>query len=368
MQAMHVTDPKLAWAIGVVDRQTRQMERLVDDLMDVSRIICGKMQLAPRVVAVSEVVDQALDASRQQLEARGHLLRLELPSEPLYLLADPARLAQVLTNLLNNAAKYTPEGGNVTLRVEARPDLLVISVTDDGDGIDPQLRRSLFRLFTQGPRALERTGGGSKSGLGLGLAIAARLAELHRGRIEVDSAGPGLGASFSVILPRVSAPGALPVRAHARAAAAPPALSVLVVDDNADAADSMAMLLSALGQHVSVCHTGAEALAAAARERPRVVLLDLGMPDMDGFEIARRLRTLEKQRESGPESAQQTADSGGRGAPPRMLLAAVSGYGDGRTRERGRQAGIDLHLIKPVSGATLAALLRDEAGNGDPQA
>jgi CheY-like chemotaxis protein len=250
----------------------------------------------------------------------------------------------------------------VTLRVEAHPDTLELQVADDGDGIDADLRRQLFRTFTQGRRRVERTGGGSKSGLGLGLAIAAKITELHGGRIAVASPGPGQGATFSVHLPRVVAPKSepkpvpksVPNPALARSCQdrAPAGLPILVVDDNDDAAESLAMLLRALGHQVRICNAGAEALAAVVRERPRVVLLDLGMADMDGFETARRLRALE--REQRPAAGAETALSP-------MLLVAVSGYGDARTRERGRQAGIDRHLTKPVSSKTLRALLGEAA-------
>jgi len=346
MQTQALPEPTLAWAVGVIDRQTRQMDRLLDDLLDVSRIIRGKLQLSPRVVDIAEVVGQAVDASRQQLESRHHHFRLDVPDEPLYLEADPARLAQVLTNLLNNAAKYTPEGGHIALQVEGRSGTLLLHVRDDGDGIDAELRASLFRTFTQAQRRLERTGG-SKSGLGLGLAIAARITELHGGRIEVDSPGPGRGSTFSVFLPRTAAPEPRePPAQCAQASPATEAVSVLVVDDNADAAEGLAMLLSAMGNRVQICHSGAEALAAVARERPQVVLLDLGMDDMDGFETARRLRAADD-------------------AERPMLLAAVSGYGDNRTRERARAAGFDRHLTKPVSREVLAQLICDAAGGGE---
>lgn len=345
MQGQVLPEPGLAWAVGVIDRQTRQMDRLLDDLLDVSRIIRGKLHLSPRVVDIAEVVSQAVDASRQQLESRDHHFRLDVPDEPLYLEADSARLAQVLTNLLNNAAKYTPEGGHIALQVEGRPGTLLLHVRDDGDGIDAELRASLFRTFTQGQRRLERTGG-SKSGLGLGLAIAARITELHGGRIEVDSPGPGRGSTFSVFLPRTAVPEPRePPAQCAQAQPATEAVSVLVVDDNADAAEGLAMLLSAMGHRVRICHSGAEALAAVARERPQLVLLDLGMDDMDGFETAWRLRAADD-------------------AERPMLLAAVSGYGDHRTRERGREAGFDRHLTKPVSRAVLAQLICDAAAAG----
>ncbi|WP_295886104.1 ATP-binding protein [uncultured Thiohalocapsa sp.] len=350
MQTLDLPDPRLAWAVGVIDRQTKQMDRLLDDLLDVSRIIRGKLRLSPRVVAVSEVVAQAVDASAWELESRGHDFRLRLPDEPLYLNADPARLAQVLTNLLNNAAKYTADGGHVALRVEARPGTLELQVSDDGDGIDAQLRRRLFRTFSQGQRRLERTAGGSKAGLGMGLAIAARITELHGGRIEVTSDGPGRGATFSVFLPRTAAPAPQPAPARCPGAAAPTGLSVLVVDDHADAADGLAMLLTALGHQVSICHSGAAAIGAAEQAWPHLVLLDLGMGDMDGFETARRLRALEQERRAG-------------GTQP-MLLAAVTGFGDSGTRERGRAAGFDRHLTKPVSREALTALLCAAATHG----
>ncbi len=400
MRLLSPADAKLRWSIDMVERQARQMDRLLDDLLDISRVVRGKLRLERRVVALNEIIEQAIDASQPELEARGHRFDIELPDTPVYLDADPARLAQVLTNLLNNAAKYTPAGGHVRLSAEAQPGTVVLRVADNGDGIDAELRTNLFQIFTQGRHRLERTGGSSRSGLGLGLAIAARLAELHGGRIEVDSAGPGRGSTFSLFLPSVAAPAATPRRRKAPAQT-PHGLRVLVVDDNADAADGMAMLLSALGHEVQVCRSGPEALAAAPRFRPRVVLLDLGMDGMDGFETARRLRSLEsagwrdasgtdaasscagstgaeggpavETRDVGhvespavgpaaPDMSGSAVDTGPMGAP--MLLAAVSGYGDARVRERGRAAGFDRHFTKPVGRQALMELFC-EAARGD---
>jgi PAS domain S-box-containing protein len=401
MGLLRPDDAKLRWSIDVVERQVRQMDRLLDDLLDVSRIVRGKLRLERRVVALNRIIEQAIDAAQPALEARGHRFDIELPEAPVWLDADPARLAQVLTNLLNNAAKYTPDGGHVRLSAATGPGTLVLRVADNGDGIDAELRASLFQIFTQGRHRLERTGGG-RSGLGLGLAIAARLAELHGGRIEVESAGPGQGSTFSVYLPTVAAPPAEPTGRRWAPGPTSRALRVLVVDDSADAADGMAMLLSALGHEVRVCRSGAEALAAAPRFRPRIVLLDLGMDGMDGFETARRLRALEgtgwrddasaavaassqdrantgfavvtrgegpvesqDTRQVAPDSAGSAVDTAAAAVP--MLLVAVSGYGDARVRERGRAVGFDRHFTKPVGRHALMELLAEAARGAGPK-
>jgi len=335
MRTLAPEEPKLRWAIQVIERQSRHMGRLLDDLLDISRIIRGKLSLEMRVIDIVEVVEQAVDGAAHLIEQRGHRFDIELPEEPAYLEADASRLAQVLVNLLTNAAKYTPEQGHIRLVVEGRSGLCLVRVIDNGEGIDPQLRGDLFKTFSQGRRRLDRAPGG----LGLGLSIAARLTELHGGRIEVDSEGRGRGAELRLCLPRAEAPVAMPAQPNEAEPLQPHKARVLVVDDNPDVAEGMGTLLEVLGYPVQVCLSGSEALDAAAKFGPRLVLLDIGMEDMDGFETARRLRALE------PD-------------PSRMRLIAVSGYGDAGFQARAREAGFDEHRVKPLGREALVALLR----------
>jgi CheY-like chemotaxis protein len=285
-----------------------------------------------------------VDAARPLIAARQHRFDLELPDEPLYLEADSTRLSQVLTNLLNNAALYTPDGGRIRLCAQGQDERILIRVIDNGEGIAPELRARLFEAFTQGPRPLDRAPGG----LGLGLVIAARLTTLHGGHIEAHSDGPGQGAEFRLSLPRTEPESAARVpAAHAEQPIAA-ALKILVVDDNAEVAQGMAALLEHLGQQVAVALSGVEAIAIAPRFSPRLVLIDFGMAGMDGFETAQRLRTLE------PD-------------PQRMRLVGVSGYSDARMQEMGRRAGLDQQLIKPVGRDILAELLRWIAASSPPE-
>jgi PAS domain S-box-containing protein len=334
MEAIDPEDSKLRWAIGVVDRQSRHMSRLLDDLLDVSRIIRGKLKLDKRLVRLEEIIEDAVDGARHLIEQRGHNLEIALPDTPVFLQVDVSRLAQVLVNLLTNAAKYTHEGGEIRLRAEARTGVVVIRVIDNGQGISEELRAGLFDAFTQGRRELNRSPGG----LGLGLAIASRLTELHGGRIEMHSAGADAGAEFSLFLPRAEPPAETTAVPGPRAEAPREAVKVLVVDDNEDVARSMGVLLMLLGCEVQTRFSGAEAIDAAREFQPRLVLLDIGMDGMDGFETARRLRAAE------PD-------------PERMLLVAVTGYGDPGFRSMGRKAGFDQHLTKPVGRERLTALL-----------
>ncbi|NKN32038.1 hybrid sensor histidine kinase/response regulator [Marichromatium bheemlicum] len=333
MQALAPAEPRLREAITVVDRQARHMERLLDDLLDVSRVIRGKLHLERAVHPVGEVVEHALDGARALFESRQQRFTLELSDSVAYIDCDLSRLAQVLVNLLTNAAKYTPEGGEIRLSVEPAPDVVALRVTDNGEGFAPELSDGLFEPFIQGGRGHERPA----SGLGLGLAIAARLAELHQGRIEAHSAGRGCGAEFVLWLPRV-----WPAHASPPAPAAPARLRgvpVLVVDDDVDMLSSMARLLEWMGHPVQVAHSGHEALAVVAGFTPRLALLDIGMEGMDGLETARALRAYQ------PD-------------PERLLLVAVSGYGAETLGEALAASGFDLHLTKPVGRARLEALLQ----------
>ncbi|HJZ91371.1 MAG TPA: response regulator, partial [Gemmataceae bacterium] len=286
--------PELAWVRDVIDRQIRQLTRLVDDLLDVSRITRGKIELRTEPIDLGAVVTHALEASRPFVEAKGHRLAVAVPREPVHVIGDPARLAQVLTNLLNNAAKYTEEGGQIWLTLRTEAPEAILSVRDTGIGIPPDMLKAVFDLFIQVEQAIDRAQGG----LGVGLTLVKRLVELHGGRVEARSAGPGTGSEFVIGLPMMQ--GAAVRIADFRdgqMATAPASLRVLVVDDNVDAAESLGKLLELEGHEVRRAHDGPTALATADVFRPDVIVLDLGMPGMDGFEVARRIRDRD---EGGP--------------------------------------------------------------------
>lgn len=325
-------DEAMRSAVDIIDRQSRHMERLVDDLLDVSRIIRGKLALQRRPVGLAELIDEALDAAQPLIEERRHRVVVRLPTEEVSVEGDPVRLVQVLVNLLSNAAKYTAEGGEIRVDGESLPDQVVVRVADNGAGIGRGLMESLFDAFAQGERRLDRAPGG----LGLGLSIARGLTELHGGRIEARSEGEGKGSEFSVYLPR--AQGSREAnRPRDERHMSSGSMRILVVDDNADVAQGMGMLLGMLGYEVELAYSGAEAIDKCGSFAPRVVLLDIGMEGMDGLETARRLR------------ARYPAES--------MTLAAVSGYGDETFQSATREAGFDHHLIKPVNRDALLALL-----------
>jgi CheY-like chemotaxis protein len=327
-------DPRTDWALHVLDRQTTHLSRLLDDLLDVSRIVRGKLKLEPRPVALREVIQQAVDGVGPLIQERRHRLLLQLPADDLLVNGDPVRLAQILLNLLLNAAYYTQEGGEIRLTTESEGAEVIVRVRDNGPGIPPDRLSDLFRPFYQG----ERAEGASAGGLGLGLTISRRLAEMHGGRLEASSDWPKPGSEFSLFLPRpVRSPQeAKPVTSSASGRAAN--LRVLVVDDNADVADALALLLEVLGYRVETAATGGQALEVAARFAPRVALVDIGLPDMDGLALARRLRIQFPDRD-------------------RLLLVAVTGYGHEEARQRSLEAGFDDHLPKPVDRRTLQALL-----------
>jgi PAS domain S-box-containing protein len=320
---------------GMLERQVRQLFRLVDDLLDMNRVSRGRILLRPARVDLAGVVTQAVEAAAPTLRERGHDLQLMLPSEPLPLQADPARLVQVVGNLLSNANKFSDSGSRITLAVERDGGSAVLRVRDHGIGIEPQQLERIFGMFVQVDTSLER----STSGLGIGLTLAQRLVELHGGTLTAHSEGLGRGSEFVVRLPLPAA-----AAAPAPAAALPPSggssrmgLKLLVVDDNVDGAQSLAELLRVLGHRAEVAHDGPQALAAAERQRPDVVLLDIGLPHMNGHEVCRHIR----------------AQPWGRD----MLLVAVTGWGQEADRERSRAAGIDAHLVKPVDVDALLALM-----------
>jgi two-component system CheB/CheR fusion protein len=311
--------------VDIVDRQVHQIVRLVDDLLEVSRITRGKIDLNKTRVRLADVVRDAVETSRPLIEQGGHQLELRLPDDPVVLEADAVRLTQVLANLLNNAAKYTDRGGCIMLDVRREEHSVSISVRDSGVGIDPEQLPHVFDLFVQGHRA---TGYGA-GGLGIGLTMARKLVEMHGGSVAAYSAGAGLGSEFIVRLP-------LPEQAQGDPGPADrPAPSgqlngqrILVVDDNRDAADSLGMLLELEGALAQVVYDGRSAVAAARATPPGAVLLDLGMPGMDGYEVARQLRADERLRA--------------------VRIVALTGWGQQADRERTRAAGFDLHMTKPV--------------------
>jgi signal transduction histidine kinase len=318
----------------MIERQVGQMVRLVDDLIDVSRVTTGKLALRRERVELGAVARSALEAVEPLAQARGQVIHTRLPEAPVYLNADPTRLSQVFLNLLNNAVKFTDPGGRIEFTSELRGDELVAKVRDEGIGIAPGMLESIFDMFAQADRSLER----STAGLGVGLALSRRLVELHGGSIVARSEGPGKGSEFEV---RIPAPGAAEAAGRARgqggASEGAKRHRILLVDDNEDYAQSLARVLHAMGNEVRVAHDGASGLQAAREFRPSVALLDIGMPRMNGFELARKLREM-------PETVG-------------TILLAVSGFSQPADRERGRQSGFDEYLVKPVAVERLKALL-----------
>lgn len=326
--------PQVQWAQQTIERQVGHLTRLVDDLLDVSRIVRGKVALKVARIEVAAVVNHALDMARPLIDAMGHRIAVQLPEQAVYLEGDPVRLAQVLLNLLDNAAKYTPAGGKIQLDASIVGPLIEIRVCDNGIGIPAELLPQVFELFQQGERTLDR----SQGGLGIGLTLAKELVALHGGLLEALSTGAGQGSTFTIWLPALcdtplmvnqEAPAASLGAAHCR---------VLVVDDDAAVADSMSMLLQINGHDVRVAASGPAALEIARSFRPQVVLLDIGLQGMDGYEVARQLRA-----EQGEE----------------ICLIAVTGYGDEEARSRSVAAGFDRHLVKPVPPDIIFGLLAE---------
>jgi signal transduction histidine kinase/ActR/RegA family two-component response regulator len=308
-------------AQGIVRRQLKQMVRLVDDLLDVSRITSGKLVIRKETVELSTIVQNAVDTARPVLDQRKQTLDVELPSAPIYLHADAVRLSQVFSNLLNNAAKYSEPGKRVTLRATMNGDRVSVRIEDEGMGIPPQALASIFNMFTQGDASAP-----TQSGLGVGLALARSLVELHDGTIAAESRGPKLGSTFTVTLPTQAAIAEEPAAAPVVAAGG--SRRILLVDDNVDFAMSLSFLLRGMGHEVRIAHDASQALAVARELKPEMSFLDLGLPDISGYELAGALRAQ-------PESAA-------------TVLVAVSGWGQPRDRERSRDAGFALHLVKPV--------------------
>jgi PAS domain S-box-containing protein len=333
------TDESIIWARDVIDRQTAQLTRLVDDLLDVSRITLGKINLNLVVVDLRQIIAQAVESTQPLLTARNHALSIDVSDQPLPIRGDAARLTQIISNLLNNAAKYTHDGGSIVLGARIVGARVVVRVTDNGVGIPAPMLERVFDLFTQ----LESTRDRSQDGLGIGLALVKRLVEMHAGDIEARSEGPGRGSEMVVRFP-LAVEEMVGVTSPTREGGAAVRedevrpLRILVVDDNVDAAESLSRMLRMQQHEVLVAHDGLTALATAPVMKPDVVLLDIGMPGMNGLEVARRLRELD-------EGAQ-------------ALLVAITGFGQTEDRARTAAAGFDHHITKPVDPQVLRGLLQ----------
>jgi PAS domain S-box-containing protein len=319
-------------ARGIIERQMGQLQHLVNDLLEVSRITTGRVQLRLERVDVSGIVDVAVETVRPLIDQRRHELTISLPPEPIWLNADAARLEQVVANLLANAAKYTEEGGHIWLTVRQEGDECVLRVRDTGVGITPALLPCIFDLFTQAERSLDR----SQGGLGIGLALVHRLTDLHGGRVEASSV-LGQGSEFVVRLPTVPSDAPHPLSIAETVQPTTRALRVLVVDDNVDTVLSFSMLLKASGHDVRTAHDGPTAVQAAIDYRPDVVLLDIGLPGLTGYEVAKRLRQHPDLKD--------------------VLLVALTGYGQDSDRRTSLQAGFNHHLVKPASLEQLKKIL-----------
>jgi PAS domain S-box-containing protein len=321
-------------ARGMMERQLGQMVRLVDDLMDVSRITRGKVELKKERVQLSAVVNGAVETSRPLVEQMGHELTVTLPKHPVVVDADPARLAQVFANLLNNAAKYTDRGGHISLTAERQGGDVVVAVRDTGIGIPADKLTSIFDMFSQVDRSLEKAQGG----LGIGLTLVKRLVEMHGGRVEARSEGAGRGSEFVVRLPIV-VDASVPPEDREEPAVPKSSLRILIVDDNEDGADSLADVLRLMGNDTATAYDGQEGVDAAGRLRPDVILFDIGLPRLNGYEAARRIR----------------------GEPwgKHPVLIAVTGWGQDEDRRRSREAGFDHHMVKPVDPNALMKLLAE---------
>jgi PAS domain S-box-containing protein len=323
-------------ARAMIERQTAHLARIIDDLLEISRIATGRINLRPSNVELNSIVNRATAAARPLIEGRNHRFWASFNDEPVWLYADPVRLEQVVVNLLNNAAKYTPEGGQIWLTVCREGEDVQIRVKDTGIGIEPSLLPRVFELFTQAEKSLDR----SQGGLGIGLALVRSLVEMHRGSVTAESAGLGLGSEFIVRLPIAE----LPLTARGDA---PPLViehsaagsRVLIIDDNKDMADSIVALLRLAEYEAQAAYSGTSGFEMALGFRPRIALIDIGLPEMDGFELARRIRQH--------STLQET------------LLVALTGYGEEHHRRASREAGFDHHLVKPVDPETLLESLAE---------
>jgi PAS domain S-box-containing protein len=332
LRLRHAPDADSQRLHAVIERQVGHLVHLIDDLLDVSRALRGRIELRLEPIDLGEVIGAAVETTRPLIDARQQQLVVRLPSEAVRVDGDRVRLTQVVGNLLHNAAKFTDRGGTITLSLRSENGESALEVRDTGEGIDAGLLKTIFEPFVQADRSLER----SQGGLGIGLTLVRRIVDLHGGRVVAESAGRGHGAAFTVRLPALATFAISSPSAPLIAAAPPSGLRVLVVDDNVDAADSLAALLRLGGQAVTVAYDGRTALEHASSERPDVVLLDIGLPGMNGYEVAGALRTL-------------LGDG--------VLIAAVTGYGQDADARRAAEAGFDHHLVKPVDAGSLERVL-----------
>ncbi len=323
-------------SLGIMERQLAHMVRLIDDLLDVSRITLGRLKLKREEISIRSIVEMAVESSRPAIDAGRHNLTVSLPPQEVMIACDPTRLAQIISNLLNNSAKYTPDRGLISVTVNVKVEGIVMSVSDDGLGIPPELQDKVFELFGQINRTLDR----SQGGLGIGLALVRNLVTLHGGTVGVSSPGIGKGSTFSITLP----PSVLRVPLENKGALSPetqahPHRRVLIVDDNVDAAESLSMLARLMGHTTEVAISGLEALKRVATFHPEVVFLDIGLPGMSGFEVARAIK----------ESS----------SSPLPYVVAVTGWGSEETKRKAHDAGFDDHLTKPVEVAKLERILAE---------
>lgn len=331
-------DADMKWTTDVIERQVNQMVRLIDDLLDVSRITSGKIRLKRQVMDLTQVVNHAIEASQPLIDSRNHQLSVMIPPSPIWIEGDQTRITQVITNLLNNSAKYTDNGGKIQLNVRKEGSSAQISVRDNGIGIPRDMLRSVFELFTQVERTLDRSSGG----LGIGLTLVQRLIEMHGGSVRAESEGAGRGACFTVSLPTCDSTEVVRGPSPDFASDAEDYLrpKILIVDDNSDAADTLATLVRLNGHPVQVAYDGLSAITVAKAFEPAIIMLDIGLPGLDGYAVAERLRD----------------DSATRHA----LLIAISGYGQPMDESRSRQAGFDMHFVKPVEFSALQSVLQSE--------
>ncbi len=342
MQARGLSDPALERCSGIIDRQLGHMARLLDDLLDVSRLARGKLTLQRAPISLADAIRSAVEVCLPAIEQRKQTLVVHGIDLPVTVDADTARLTQVFGNLLDNASKYSEVRSRLEISVHREDDEAVVSVRDDGIGIAPEMLDKVFELFTQSDGANDR----SQGGLGIGLSLARTLVEMHGGSIRVESRGPGHGATFIVRLPTLPAPASTLPPAPQPAMPELSRLRVLVVDDNADAADSIALLLGQFGCDVRVSYRGEIALEEAGRFEPDLVLLDIGLPGMSGLEVCRRIRALPSRN--------------------RAFMVALTGWGQEDDRRRSESAGFDLHLVKPVNPQTLIEMASSLVRQGDP--
>ena len=335
-KAPTATEAQKRWSSDVINRQVQHMSLLLEDLLDISRITRGTLQLRTEMVELADVVGAAIEAARPVIDAKHHVFSIELPPEPVHFVADPLRMAQVLSNLLTNAAKYTEPEGRIGLRATCAAGVITISVADTGVGLSADAIAGIFAMFSQVPSSRDH----SQGGLGIGLALAKGLVELHGGQIEASSAGLGQGSEFIVRLPLRTSRAVPPKPTAHSTSARPVGRRVLIADDNRDSAESLATLLRMEGHEVTVVHTGQEALAAFSAVQPEVAFLDIGMPELNGYEVARQVRH----------------SSLGRA----VTLIAVTGWGQDRDKVQALAAGFNHHFTKPLEPEHLCELLRSE--------